>query len=198
MGRKSNATQRREEIVWSLFECLATSGHEKITIKEIASRAGLPPGVIHYYFKKKDDIVAALVASLTGTYQSLLDEALKSVTVPTKRLDRMLDYLVEAFVFDRELNRAFYNLVQLGFEREEVSTPLRRMLAVYRGTMEKIFREAGAGGKSASLSCLLVALIEGLALQWMIDPDALEKGRVRQTVKQTIKNSLTDKKGETE
>ncbi len=196
MGRKSNAAQRREEIVWALFDCLAASGHEKITIKQIAARAELPHGVIHYYFEKKDAIVAALVASLTGTYTALFEESLKSVADPKERLDRMLEYLVEAFVFDHKLNRVFYNLVQMGFERQDVNAPLRRMLEAYRGTMKNVFKAAGAGKNSAPLSFLLVALIEGLALQWMIDPEALKKDRVRQIVTQTITNSLSVEKGE--
>jgi AcrR family transcriptional regulator len=197
VGRKSNATKRREEIIWALFDCLVTSGHEKITIKQIAARASLPHGVIHYYFEKKDDIVTALVTSLTGTYKALFEEAVKSVADPTERLTRMLDYLVEAFVFDRNLNRVFYNLVQMGFERRDVNGPLRRMLEAYRGTMKIVFKSAGAGKESALLSFLLVALIEGLALQWMIDPDALKKDRVRKIVKQTIKNNFPIQEGGT-
>ncbi|MBI5845013.1 MAG: TetR/AcrR family transcriptional regulator [Deltaproteobacteria bacterium] len=190
MGRKSNAIQKRDEIVWALFDCLAESGHETVTVKHIAARAGLPHGVIHYYFEKKDDIVAALVESITATYVSLFEKAMEGVASPMERVDRMLRYLVEAFVFDRRLNRAFYNLVQMGFEREGVNLPLRRMLGAYRGTTEGIFLEAGAGVKSAPAACLLAAMIEGLALQWMIDPDALDKDSVWRMVEQTVKNLL--------
>lgn len=190
MGRKSNAPERREKIVWALFDCLAKSGHETVTVKQIATRADLPHGVIHYYFEKKDDIVAALVSSLTKNYIDLFEKSLEAVTASAEQVDRMLEYLVEAFVFDRKLNRVFYNLVQMGFERKEVNAPLRRMLGAYRGTMENVFKEAGAGEKSDSASCLLVALIEGLALQWMIDPNALGKDHVRLMVKETVKNYL--------
>lgn len=186
MGRRSNADQRREEIIRALFECLADGGHEKVTIKQIATRAALPHGVIHYYFEKKDDIVAALVTSITQTYTRLLEETLDSLTDPAERLDRVLDLLVDVFVFDRRINRVFYNLVQMGFERQGVNTPLQRMLTAYREALAALLREAGAGHKSTPLACQLVAVIEGLALQWMIDPDVLDKDHVRQIVKKTV------------
>jgi AcrR family transcriptional regulator len=191
MGRRSNADQRREEIIRALFECLADGGHEKVTIKQIATRAALPHGVIHYYFEKKDDIVAALGTSITETYARLVEETLAPLTNPAERMDRMLDLLVDAFVFDRRLNRVFYNLVQMGFERQGVRTPLRRMLTAYRETLEILLRDAGAGDKSTPLACLLVAIVEGLALQWMIDPDVLSKDHVRQIIKRTVRHQLT-------
>ncbi|MEW5733357.1 MAG: TetR/AcrR family transcriptional regulator [Thermodesulfobacteriota bacterium] len=192
MGRKSNAAQRREEIVWALYNCLAEGGHEKVTVKDIAARAKLPHGVIHYYFEKKDDIVAALVESLIRTYLAWLGELLESAPTPESRLDQLLELLVNAFVFDRRLNRVFYNLVQMGFERRGVQAPLRRMLEAYRNTIEGVLREAGAGERSGPLACLLTALIEGLALQWMIDPDALPNDRLLEMVRQSILTQMAN------
>ena len=74
MGRKSSAPQRREQIVWALYECLAERGQEKVTIKEIAAQAGLAPGVIHYYFKSKDDIIAGLAEAIVEKYSRMIDE----------------------------------------------------------------------------------------------------------------------------
>jgi len=73
---------------------------------------------------------------------------------------------------------------------KEVSTPLRRMLVAYRGTVEVLLREAGAADNSTHLACLLVAIVEGLALQWMIDPDVLEKDHARQIVKKAVQHQL--------
>ncbi|BBO68990.1 hypothetical protein DSCA_29200 [Desulfosarcina alkanivorans] len=76
MGRKSNADQRRAEIVGALFDCLAGQGHEKVSIKAIAARAGLPHGVIHYYFKSKEDIIADLARVLVDRYSRQFDRLL--------------------------------------------------------------------------------------------------------------------------
>ena len=194
MARKSQAPQKQEQIAWALFDCLAENGHENITIKSIAARAGMPHGVIHYYFEKKDDIVNALVEALTLLYQEKFQSFLESGKEGSgDNLEKMLHYLVEAFVFDRRLNRVFYNLVQMGFERRGVSAPLRRLLDAYRANIGDMFAQAGAGEQSGPLSMMVVAVIEGLALQWMIDPDAFDRQEVWDTagrVREVIKSSL--------
>ena len=76
MGRKSNAPQRRDQITWALYDCLASKGHEKVTIKEIAAQASLPPGVIHYYFKSKDEIISTLAQAIVEKYSQKLEERL--------------------------------------------------------------------------------------------------------------------------
>ena len=183
MARKSQAPRKREQIAWALFDCLAENGHENISIKRIAARAGMPHGVIHYYFEKKEDIVNALVEALTALYQEKFQKFLESGKQGIgSRLENMLHYLVEAFVFDRRLNRVFYNLVQMGFERQGVNAPLRRLLDAYRGNIRDMFVQAGAGDQSSPLAMMTVAVIEGLALQWMIDPDGFDRQEVWDTV----------------
>lgn len=190
MARKSQAGQKREQIVWALFDCLAENGNETISIKRIAAKAGMPHGVIHYYFEKKDDIVNALVEALTALYLEKFQTALASQADSEDKITTMIRYLVTAFVFDRRLNRVFYNLVQMGFERQGVNAPLRRLLDAYRGNIQAIFEQAGAGEKSRSFSLMVVALIEGLALQWMIDPQAFDQQEVMAVVNRTLNSQL--------
>lgn len=147
-----------------------------------------------YYFEKKDDIVNALGEALTALYQEKFQSFLDSREEGSgDNIEKMLHYLVEAFVFDRRLNRVFYNLVQMGFERRGVSVPLRRLLDAYRGNIGDMLVQSGAGEQSGPLSMMVVGVIEGLALQWMIDPDALDRqevwdtaGRVREVIKSSF------------
>ena len=87
MGRKSNAPQRREQIVWALYDCLVEKGHEKVSVKEIAARADLPSGVIHYYFSSKDDIVSNLAEAIVDKYSSMLDERLIEAITADQRIE---------------------------------------------------------------------------------------------------------------
>ncbi len=61
MGRPSNTQQRKQEIVDALLRVMSVHGYEKASIQVIAKEAGLAPGLIHYHFKTKQDILLALV-----------------------------------------------------------------------------------------------------------------------------------------
>ncbi|NHZ87928.1 TetR family transcriptional regulator [Massilia sp. CCM 8733] len=70
MSRKPNSEQRRAQIVQALMDTMAEHGYDKATIQLIARRAGLTPGLLHYHFHSKADILLALVKALaTGAQQ---------------------------------------------------------------------------------------------------------------------------------
>ncbi|NHZ97858.1 TetR family transcriptional regulator [Massilia sp. CCM 8734] len=66
MSRKSNSEQRRAQIVQALMDTMAEHGYEKATILLIARRAQLAPGLLHYHFHSKAEILLALVQALAG------------------------------------------------------------------------------------------------------------------------------------
>ena len=107
MPRKSVAPERREQIVEALFKCLAEKGHESVTVKDIAKKAGLHYGVIHYYFESKDDIVSAMSVSIVAKYGRLMIGHTRSAESPAEKMDAAIDFLVDEFIFNRRLNRVF-------------------------------------------------------------------------------------------
>ena len=195
MPRKSVAPQRREQIIEALFQCLAENGHEKVTVKDIAKKAGLHYGVIHYYFKSKDDIVSELSDSLVSKYDRLLSERTRSIRSSAKKIEAALDFLVDEFIFNRALNRVFYNFVQMAFENKTIQNALRRQLRAYRRAVAEVI-EAGVEAGELDVSdpsqsaSVIVALIEGSALQWAIEPAELKRDEVRKTIGDTIARHL--------
>ncbi len=178
MGRKSNAEQRRSEIVWALYDCLAVQGHEKVTIKAIAAQAGLPHGVLHYYFKRKEDIVSDLAQALVERYGEMLDARLAEARGDSEEIAVAIDFLVDKLIFDRSLNRVFFNLIQMAYERETLHQVMTEMFRAYRRRLAKVLSGAGLGRQSGPLATTAVALAEGFALQWMIEPGVCTRKEV--------------------
>jgi len=179
MGRKSNAAQRRTEIIWALYDCLAEQGHEKVTVKAIAARAGLPHGVLHYYFKRKEDIVSALAQALVERYSQALEDRLGAARSAREEIVIAIDFVVDELIYNRGLDRVFFNLIQMAFEREPLHQVMTEMFRIYRGRFVEVLRAAGFGPQSASVGAAAVALAEGFALQWMIEPAAFTKKAVK-------------------
>jgi TetR/AcrR family transcriptional regulator, transcriptional repressor for nem operon len=55
------APGKRERLIAAACEMLYQQGIEKTTLADIAAAAGVPLGNVYYYFKTKNDIVAAVV-----------------------------------------------------------------------------------------------------------------------------------------
>jgi AcrR family transcriptional regulator len=188
MGRKSNAASKRRIIVNALFECLANKGHEKVTTKEIALQAGVAPGVIHYYFKSKDEIVACLMEQLSEKYRTIFSEKLAQVIGHDDYKAAFAKFLCDELIFNLPINRVFYNLVQMGFGNDVVQKPLQIMMETYRNQAELFC--SGLGSIPANSGLLVVALIEGLALQWVIDPNHERREEIRDLVIAAVEMDL--------
>jgi TetR/AcrR family transcriptional repressor of bet genes len=64
MARPSNTEQRKEQIIYGLQTVMAEKGYEKASTQAIAKAAGLSPGLIHYHFKTKQEILIELVRKI--------------------------------------------------------------------------------------------------------------------------------------
>lgn len=191
MPRRSNAPIRREQIVWALYDCLAERGQERVTVKEIAAKAGLPSGVIHYYFKSKDDIISSLAEAIVEKYGNLIDEQIAAAPSIEKKIESAIDFIVDELVFNRPLNRVFYNLIQMAFERKNLEKVVRALLKEYRQRLARVFEEAGAGKASKGLGAALVAVTEGFSLQCLVDPKAFKRKDVRRLIGQAVAYRLS-------
>jgi AcrR family transcriptional regulator len=196
MKKSTKTEEKRKEITWALYHCLAEKGQEQVTIKDIARQAGLPHGVIHYYFKTKDEIISNLAEALVEKLSAMLEERLKN-TKPGEAIPIIIDFIVEALIFDLKLNRVFYNLVQMSFERESLRQVIVKMLRNYRTQMEIFSRKYGADDSNPGISLSLVALTEGFALQLLVDPDSFTPETARQVISHWIEShpdSVRDKR----
>src|SRR2546425_12752043 len=66
MARPPNTEQRRDQIVRGLATVMAESGYAKATVQAIGRASGLTPGLVHYHFRDKQQILLALVESLAA------------------------------------------------------------------------------------------------------------------------------------
>ena len=187
MGRKSIAHKRREQILWALYDCLSEKGHEKVTINTIAAQAKLSPGIIHYYFKSKDEIVSVLAEAIIEKYGDMFDLRLSEAGLNEQPIDILIDFLVD-IILDHPLNHVFYNMVQMSFEREQLQTVMQTMLESYRNKLSEVIIKSGANRDSPLLGAALLAVTEGTTLQVLMDPRAFKRDDVRQIISAAVQN----------
>jgi TetR/AcrR family transcriptional regulator, transcriptional repressor for nem operon len=52
---------KRERLVSAAADLLHRQGVQATTLQQIAGAAHIPPGIVYYYFKTRDDLVRAVV-----------------------------------------------------------------------------------------------------------------------------------------
>lgn len=70
MGRPSNATERRLQIVQAALRVMARTGYDGASVQAIAAEAQLSAGLLHHHFGSKVEILYALVDHLEALVQT--------------------------------------------------------------------------------------------------------------------------------
>jgi len=91
MPRPSNTEARRREIVEGLMAAMAQSGYSGASIQAIARAAGLTPGLVHYHFESKQEVLLALVEELSRRVRARYEARLAGSAEPWDRLRAFLD-----------------------------------------------------------------------------------------------------------
>jgi TetR/AcrR family transcriptional repressor of bet genes len=91
MARPSNTAERRREIVGGLLRVLPVAGYDGATIPEIARSAGLAPGLVHYHFESKLEILLAAVEELGARLLARFEHRARRACTPWERLDAFVD-----------------------------------------------------------------------------------------------------------
>src|ERR1700744_3179061 len=89
---------KRERLVAGAREVIHQQGVEKTTIADVAQAAEVPVGNVYYYFKTKDDLVAAAIDGHLQDVHGMLD-SLEPHRTPQARLKG----LIRALTSQREL-----------------------------------------------------------------------------------------------
>ena len=87
----ANTEHRRAAIVAAMLPVMAQHGYERATIQAIAREAGLTPGLIHYHFKSKQEILVELVKAIMEFARSRFERAATDTARPTERLRAYID-----------------------------------------------------------------------------------------------------------
>ncbi|MFJ1548663.1 TetR/AcrR family transcriptional regulator [Streptomyces sp. NPDC088246] len=171
---RTRSAERRAEILRATFEVIAERGYRGATLSAVAERVGLSQqGLLHYFPTKE----ALLVAVLEERDQ--WDTGGGTRSDGTWRID-LLASLVEYNAMRPGIVQTFSALlgesVTEGHPAREFFT--RRYTQV-RASMAAMLRaeygERLPGGLSPERAApLLVAMMDGLQYQWLLDPDSVD------------------------
>jgi len=174
----------RKQILEAAIECVQTRGVAGTTTRDIAAAAGASLASIPYHFGSKDALMdAALLKAIRRYTVHLEGQAFAGDAPPLQALAKSLIATVDSFDEVRpllvSLMEAHVKAMHSDALRESVAA--NRRAAVERiGAMVKVglgLEGKLSDGEIHAVSVLVLALVDGLMLGWLIDPDATPDGK---------------------
>ncbi|MCT9083242.1 TetR/AcrR family transcriptional regulator [Streptomyces fulvoviolaceus] len=170
MSARVRSEERRAAIVTAALEVIAERGYRGASLAAVAERVGLTQQGLLHYFPTKDALLVAV-----------LEERDRWDAVPTRplRLD-LLASLVEYNAMRPGIIQTFSALLGESVTEEHPTRGYftERYAQVRAGMAEVLRAEYGDrlpnGLTPEHTAPLLVAVMDGLQYQWLLDPDAVD------------------------
>ena len=163
-----------ERLVAAARVVLTRGGPQALTVQAVAEEAGTYPDAVRYHFGGKAGLVSAVVESLADDprFRAI---ARDSGTAPRADVLRRLLEADRDLLLDDGSYRDFYALLSgivLDAElRERVAVLYRGYRAMYAGVVGS--EGSFTGDELHALETLMIAVIDGLAVQKLLDPDSV-------------------------
>jgi AcrR family transcriptional regulator len=168
------ARERRDAIVRATIRCLARVGYGGLTMKRVAAEAALVPGILHYYFRDKREILAEAAERVTRDLDRRVGAEARGTRDAWGRLRALVRACLATALDEREVWTVFIAFwgealhdTELAAVNARAYARSRRLIAagIARGTAEGAFRpvdplEAGTA---------ILAILDGLSLQLTFD-----------------------------
>lgn len=191
--RKSNdiSRMRRGQLTKAAYKVVGRKGYYNFTIRDIAREAGLSAGLVHYYFKDKQDLLLNLLKEMNSNLKYFLNKALMELTDPA---DKLLAFCDQAFDLVEKEKDYFYVLIDFWTQINH-NTRIRqaniKLFQSYRDECAAILTEGVEKGVFVEMdikftATVIISLIQGTIIQYVIDNGAFNYGEYTKRIKDQI------------
>jgi AcrR family transcriptional regulator len=167
----------RANLIQAAFTVLSERGYEATTIKTVAQAAGVAPGLIHYYFASKQELLIAVVEDAAERYASEM-AGVRAALSPAQALTAAAEARKERVEHEPDRERLRFELLALALRHPSLRPAAARVLSTGREGITRLFASVtgsdvtgDTSDTSDGMPAVFLAILDGVALQRLVDPD---------------------------
>lgn len=166
---------RKRKLIEAAAQCLAELGHAGTSVRAVAARAGVSPGLVTHHFKGIDELIVATYAHVGDQVAAVLNQAMDDATGGAEaKLRAFIDASFKPPVLDRDLLAVWLSFWSLVRRDRQVRKVHKQVYVDYRRRLEALIAEIAKQRRfkiDAHLAALaLTAMLDGLWLELCLDP----------------------------
>lgn len=175
----------RDDLLDGAERCLYEKGFGRTTARDIVAASGTNLASIGYHFGSKDALLAEAAIRATGQWAEALEDALTGVDPlagPAERREQAWRRVVELFTSRHSLWVTYVESLAHAGRIPELRKTITAAQADAREELATMFHalpeEPGEADRQGFvLGSLYQALLTGLLVQWIVDPETAPTGK---------------------
>ena len=166
---------RKRKLIEATAQCLAEFGHAGTSVRAVAARANVSPGLVAHHFKGIDELIVATYDHVGRQVAETLTHAMDSAPDDAEsKLRAFIDVSFKPPVLDSDLLAIWLSFWSLVRRDAGVRKVHKRVYTDYRRRLEGLIADI-AGARRIKIDAHLAALgftamLDGLWLELCLDP----------------------------
>lgn len=195
--------ERRRGILAAATRVFARKGYSSTRVADIAREAGVAQGTVYLYFGSREEILVAAFEVFAEEMRAGVREVLEAGESALHRLRSVVRVVLSSMEAEPELSRVvldFWSAGTFGAEgsQEKPGIDVGEVYAQYRGIFGELLEEARReGGVRNDLPedapAVIVGAIEGVLLQWIVDPGAKSPVKMAEPTLNVLLGGLSER-----
>jgi AcrR family transcriptional regulator len=184
------------QILDAVRTVLARKGMVATTISEIAHEAGVSRGLLHYYFKDKDDMVAQAFQASMETYKAGVMEIFKTAKSAAELARNLCQALRGILIHDPDFFRLIFERWGLARRGPRMAGELTEFHQMFRNMihegMEKLIKRGVICPRTSltGMVVFLTGIVDGLGMQLVLEPDLAANEAIWETTENIVREML--------
>jgi TetR/AcrR family transcriptional regulator, transcriptional repressor of bet genes len=189
MARDALKEARKVQLMEATIDCIAAHGFADLTLADVAKAAGLSVGIVNFYFRSKDVLLIETLRHLVADYVKQTNENIRSAgTTAAAQIDAMIESDFHRTIANRKRVTVWYAFWGETRWRPEFLKICQQLSDSFHDETRAAFARLIAEGGYSDIDPDLVArgfdaMIDGLWLDMLINPKAVERDAAKQVVR---------------
>lgn len=173
---------QKDKLLEAAKRSLLTRGHAGTTARDLASDADVSLAAIGYHFGSKDNLLDLAMSEVLEDWAATVMSAVAAPSGGSDVLDQLAagwKDAIDGFEQYAPLLVAFFDALLRSQDSAAARSRIAAHLAVSRGHVRRVIeaRVPGIPGQDAEAAAsFALAVVDGLFVQWLADPDAVPDG----------------------
>ena len=164
---RMSSQDKRKQLIDAAYNVFVNRGYANASVKDIAQEAGITAGLVHYYFKSKEDLLISVQNEVQKQYQIQYDGWRNDDSLTPAKVLLEIKSRAES---NPDWYRWRYEIYSLALKNDRLKQEAATILRSGRDSLsEPLTHLAVQPATADALAGVLLACFDGLALQKILD-----------------------------
>lgn len=175
----SRSEEKARAILDAARRTIAEKGYAGTTVSQVASRARVSRGLLHYYFESKEDMLAQVVRSNVEATVAMVEAMFSRAGTVPELAANLVGGLRQVVEEHPDFFHVFFESWAIARQSRRVARELETLYRRFRGAIQAGLTEAARRGvidrrahaSLEGLAAVLTGIIDGVGLQLVTEPE---------------------------